>query len=606
MTAVAVAPMFPVEGLFGIPAVRPAECAVPGLADALVLPFGGTGYAPRDYQREDVLACLQAWCGGARGVIFKEATGLGKSVIVAELARRLSLLGRVLVVVDVGILADDLLRTVERHTGRTAGVLTGDLKDRWRSAQIVVATVQTLYAGGREHETYRLLNPRDFAAVLVDECETSIAERYQGCVRHFLDGNPQLVAAGLSATPRRGDGQGMGKLYDYARQEPGALNRTILWGRDNGWLVHVRQAFVRVSIDFSTLKLRKDDEGEKDYAEADLLRLFDSEQKLIELAKGIHGVAEERPAIVICPNSIEFAKALAHHLDACRRGCAEAVHGKQGRRCDDLLVAYKRGDYPYVVSVNKLYKGFDADRVRMVFMCRKTRSARLYEQALGRGTRPLVEIRPALDSEPDPQARRAIIAASDKPAMVMVDMVGINPSAKDMGVIDILAGDLSADARQRAKRKLIKAGGEQETEQAGREAEKEIAREHEEAERRKRRRLEVQAQVQVEYSDDLRASAGGQAKAGVKGIPEGMRDFLIRNKVRAEDVNRMSLRVAAKLFNDIKARRKARLCSYGQAQVLRRAGYDKSELHSMTFDAASSEIERVKANGWRRPVERVA
>jgi superfamily II DNA or RNA helicase len=602
MTGLASPAILPAEGLFGL-AARPAECAIPGLADALALPFGGTGYTLRDYQREDVSACLRAWCGGARGVVFKEATGLGKSLLVAELARRLSLLGRVLIVVDVGILADDLLRTVERHTGRTAGVLTGNVKDRWRSAQIVVATVQTLYAGGREHETYRMLNPADFAAVLVDEAETSIAERYQGAVRHFLGGNDKLVIAGLSATPRRGDGQGMGKLYDFAQQEPGPLNRTILWGRDNGWLVHVRQAFVRVSIDFSTLKLRKDDEGEKDYAEADLLRLFDSEQKIIELAKGIHGVAEERPAIVICPNSIEFAKALAHHLDACRRGCANAVHGKQGRRCDDLLTAYKRGDYPYVVSVNKLYKGFDADRVRMVFMCRKTRSARLYEQAMGRGTRPLVPIRPSLDAEPDPEARRGIIAASDKPHMVMVDMVGVNPSAKDMGVIDILAGDLSADARQRAKRKLIKDGGEQETEQAGRDAQREIAHEHEEAERRKRRLVQVQAHVDVEYTDDLRAGPGGQQKSGIRGIPEGMRDFLIRNKVKPEDIDRMPLRVAAKLFNDIKARRKANLCSYGQAQVLRRFGYEKAELRAMSFDAASTAIDGLKANGWRRPLE---
>jgi hypothetical protein len=189
--------------------------------------------------------------------------------------------------------------------------------------------------------------------------------------------------------------------------------------------------------------------------------------------------------------------------------------------------------------------------------------------------------------------------------MVMVDMVGINPSAKDMGVIDILAGDLSADARQRAKRKLIKAGGEQETEQAGREAEKEIAREHDEAERRKRRRLEVQAQVQVEYSDDLRASAGGQAKAGIKGIPEGMRDYLLRNKVRPEDVDRMPLRMAAKLFDQIKRRRKAGLCSYGQAQVLRRFGYGKDELHGMTYEQAGAAMDTLKANGWRRP-EKVA
>jgi superfamily II DNA or RNA helicase len=592
-------------------AVVPPPLPVAGgrFGPLIAMPFGGTGYSPRDYQREDVLATLRAWAGGARGVILKEGTGLGKSVIVAELARRLSRLGRVLVVVDVGILAGDLYRTIERHTGRAPGVLTGDAKDGWRTARVVVCTVQTLYAGGDGAEWFRQLDPADFVAVLVDECETSIAEKYSGAVRYFLNGNPDLVIAGLSATPRRGDGRGMGELYDYANAAPGPLNRGILWGRDNGWTVHVRQAFVRVSIDFSSLKLRKDEDGEKDYSEADLLKLFDTERALVELAHGIHEAAAEKPAIVICPNSVEFAKALSHHLDACRRGCANAVYGTQGRRCDDLLAAFKHGDYPYVVSVNKLYKGFDADRVRWVFMCRKTRSPRLYEQAMGRGVRTLEVIRDSLNAEPDPWKRREIVAASDKPHMVMADLVGLDESVKDMGVIDILAGDLSARARARAKKKMIAGEGEQEAEDAGRDAESEIAAEEaktrEEAERRKRRLVQVKADVQVEYSDDLRAGAGAGGNAATArinpSIPAGQERQLHRFGVSDDEIRRMPPDLAKRLSAELTVRNLHRLATWKQCKALIRRGYTKGQLHAMTKNEAREILDEIAdREGWRK------
>src|SRR5690606_31482902 len=96
----------------------------------------------------------------------------------------------------------------------------------------------------------------------------------------------------------------------------------------------------------------------------------------------------------------------------------------------------------------------DADEVRYVFMLRKTRSRRLYEQALGRGTRPLVGIRDAISKAPDAESRRRIIAASGKPYMVMVDLVGVHDEAKDLGVIDILGGHLPTNLRERTKRKM--------------------------------------------------------------------------------------------------------------------------------------------------------
>lgn len=470
-----------------------------------------TGFELRDYQVEDVEALMHLRSKGVRSCICRWATGLGKSVLLADLTRELIQHGRVMITVDASVLARDLVDTLSIHLGgHRVGVCTGETKDLSGNPSVIVSTVQTLYSKDETGEPRyrRMFKPDRFAALLVDECETSLAEEYSGVVEHFKQ-NPDCFIMGTTATPFRGDGTGMGRLYQHAESQAGVLNRDILWGRDYGWLVNVRQGFVHTHVDFSSLKVRKDDSGERDYSDADLAGLISDERTLIELAHGIYKAAAGEPGIVICPNSTELAEKLAWHMGSVEQGCAEAVHGKQGRRSDDLIDAYKRGDFPFLVSVNKLYKGFDADRVRHVFMARKTKSRRLYEQAMGRGTRPLKDIRDALNASDDEAERRAIIAASDKPHMTMWDLAGVSEKAKDLlGVIDILHGSASAEVRQKAKAKLLKSDQSEDVDTAARDAEKQVAKEaaaKEKRERQRRERLAMQSHVTTEVTDDLGA-----------------------------------------------------------------------------------------------------
>ena len=88
-----------------------------------------------------------------------------------------------------------------------------------------------------------------------------------------------------------------------------------------------------------------------------------------------------------------------------------------------------------MVSVMMLTKGYDDRTIRAVFMCRKTKSRRLYVQVMGRGTRPDCE---GLNDAASADERRAMIAASVKPDVLMVNMVGIGETVRDVTVIDVL------------------------------------------------------------------------------------------------------------------------------------------------------------------------
>jgi hypothetical protein len=77
--------------------------------------------------------------------------------------------------------------------------------------------------------------------------------------------------------------------------------------------------------------------------------------------------------------------------------------------------------------------------------------------------------------------------------------------------------------------------------------------------------------------------------------------LLHKFKVPERDIAKMSEAERKGLASLLVVRAKQGLCTYGQASVLRRAGYSKAELHDMTRQAASEAIEAVRANNWRRP-----
>ncbi len=75
------------------------------------------------------------------------------------------------------------------------------------------------------------------------------------------------------------------------------------------------------------------------------------------------------------------------------------------------------------VAVMGNTEGFDHDEIDVIVCLRPTKIRALYTQIVGRGTRPLNEIVGALNAAPDAAARRAIIKASRKPTLMLLDFL---------------------------------------------------------------------------------------------------------------------------------------------------------------------------------------
>lgn len=567
----------------------------------------------RDFQAEDFQAVLAQHAAGHRCVLIRAATGLGKAVLLAFLAQHYAKTGRVLVLVDTRKLVRQLAATIRWVTGISPGVEMGEERASngrgWAAAdRIVVGTVQTQYAGPKNKEGYRQFDPSEFSAVLLDECELFLAAKSRSVVEWFLDGNPTLLVDGCTATPLRTDGVAMGELFDTV-----AVDRDIVWGIENGWLVKPRQGFVRVSLDLSTLKVRKGDDGEPDFSEDEVAEKINNEKTLMEMAKGIVGVAEDRRTIVVCPK-VEIAKAVTDYINGERMDSARCIYGElSDDQKDHIFLGHRRGDFQFLVSVSMLTKGYDDPEIRCVVNCRKTKSKRLYTQIVGRSTRPLKNV---VDGLATPAERMAAIAASAKPDALMVNMVGIRADVRDFTIVDLLGTTDDETIAERAK--LI-------AEEDGLEADDalEIAADEVEAEREQmlaaaeraaaslddedeaaaiRKRIDVKANVDIELTDDLRIGPSAGKNATLAGIPEKQLNILRKAKLTDSEIQRLSPDEAKDLSRDIVRRWKAGLCSIKQARCLRKFGWSDAEVENMTFEAASEAMSALAANNWRRPL----
>lgn len=327
--------------------------------------------ALRPYQSEALAAIRAAYAAGVRRPLVVLPTGAGKTVVFAHLIRELP--GRALVLAHrdelIGQAADKL-----RQVDPTAqiGVLKAE-RDEWRSP-VVVASVQSLAQPGR----LARYSPGHFGTIVVDEAHHATAKTYRTILGHLgaLDAGTDVLTVGVTATPDRGDGVGLGHVFErivYERGLPAMIAE--------GYLVPLRGIRVTIDADFGTLRVRA---GEVSDADAARLLLAADAPGLVAAAYRRH-VAGQR-AIVFTP-TVQVAEACAAALVAAgvRAESLDGTTSADERRA--ILARLRSGATSVVSNCGVLTEGFDEPRVSCVIVARPTRSRGLYAQMVGRAAR---------------------------------------------------------------------------------------------------------------------------------------------------------------------------------------------------------------------------
>jgi len=340
-------------------------------------------YQLRDYQQDAVDQTFRMLTNAetpeAKPVICLP-TGAGKSLVIAEIARRAvaDFRGRVLVLQHRKELIEQNAEKIQGLLPEyNVGLYSAELRRRDVLNNIVVAGVQSVYNRASE------LGHRNL--VIIDECHL-VPERDEGMYRTLLGSmelNGRCRVTGLTATPyRTGDGYiyGKDKQFSHLIEPKDADIPTLI---ERGLLCKLISSSAESSVDTSGLHIRA---GE--FISKECERLF-GEQEILDACNELLAKTQDRHSVLIFSTSVNHAAAIRHILQMSTGSVVEMIHGGTAKLDrENIIERFRQLRTRYLVNVDVLTTGFDAPVVDCVAILRATASPGLYAQIVGRGMRP--------------------------------------------------------------------------------------------------------------------------------------------------------------------------------------------------------------------------
>jgi DNA repair protein RadD len=257
-----------------------------------------------------------------------------------------------------------------------AGIYSAGLGKREAQARILFAGIQSIHRRAAEigHTDLVLIDE----AHLIPGSSSTMYRRFLDCLTRI---NPALKVIGLTATPFRVDSgmlhEGKNALFtDIAYEAP---VRELI---DAGYLSPLVSKQPATRLDVSKVGTRGGD-----FIQRDLAAAVDKEAitraAVTEIIK--HG-CERKSWLAFC-SGVEHARHVAEEF--ARQGiiCSTIFGDTPKDERDAIIAAFKRGEIRALASMGVLTTGFNAPAVDLIALLRPTKSAGLYVQMVGRGTR---------------------------------------------------------------------------------------------------------------------------------------------------------------------------------------------------------------------------
>ena len=322
----------------------------------------------RAYQLAVIAEFNQVIAAGRRRPIIVAPTASGKTVIFAAIIKAaLTASQRVLVLAHTReIIKQTSLKLYDcdiEHGIIQAGFTTRPFED------VQVASIQTLWS--RAMRSRRMeLPPTDL--LIIDEAHHCPAATYRKIIASY----PNAVLAGLTATPCRGDGRGLGGIFDVIVEAPQVPDLIEL-----KFLVPTKH-YAPVDPDLKGVETRNGD-----YAENQLAVRMDRTDLIGDIVSHWHKYGERRRTVC-------FAVSVAHSLhirDEFIKSGVKAEHIDGSTPKPDRDAALKRlesGETELITNCMVLTEGWDLPPVACCILARPTKKMGLYRQMVGRVLRP--------------------------------------------------------------------------------------------------------------------------------------------------------------------------------------------------------------------------
>lgn len=337
------------------------------------MPDDHSGYHElRPYQEKIAKKVINAFNNGEKRAFYIVATGLGKTIIAATIARALWESGcrRILVLCHATDLALQLEQGFWPQIKKEVptSVFFDGLPPR-NSEGISFGLYQSLYS------YLSGIEPEQFDVVIVDEAHHALAHGFKTCLDHL---KPKFLI-GMTATPWRGDGQNLSKVFGDAIEKVSLVD-----GMSLGFLAKVDYRILCDNVDWDNMSsMSKQHLSIRDLNKKLFLPQRDEAviEKILYVAKSINN-----PRIAIFSPSIEHSNRFSDMLSVSGIPCTALSKVDKAERRRRLL-AFASGTYQAVSAVDVMNEGIDIPDVNLLVFLRATHSRRIFVQQLGRGLR---------------------------------------------------------------------------------------------------------------------------------------------------------------------------------------------------------------------------
>jgi hypothetical protein len=214
------------------------------------------------------------------------------------------------------------------------------------------------------------LPPADL--LVVDECHHAPAETYQRIINAY----PNAVLLGLTATPCRGDGRGLGRIFEIMLECPQVAELIA-----QKYLVPTK-CYAPTKPDLLGVRVERGD-----YVEAQLAERMDRPKLIGDVVTHWFKYGDRRKTVAFAVNVQHSIHLRDEFLKAGVR--AEHIDGSTPKaERDASLSRLAAGEIEVVVNCMVLTEGWDCPEVSCVVLARPTRYMGLYRQMVGRVLRP--------------------------------------------------------------------------------------------------------------------------------------------------------------------------------------------------------------------------
>jgi DNA repair protein RadD len=315
----------------------------------------------RPYQQQAISDLRMAYRSGSAAPLLVAPTGMGKTVVFAAITQAAAARGRqVLILVHRRELIHQASAKLA-SIGVDHGVIAAGITPA--NASVQVASVQTLIR--------RLDRTAAPDLIIIDEAHHAVAGSWRKVIDHW----PNSLLLGVTATPVRQDGRGLGSMFDQLVLGPSTAELIA-----TGYLTRARIYAPPPVADLTGIHRRAGD-----YAIDEAAERMDRPTVTGDAISHYQRIGAGQPAIAFCCN-VKHAEHVCHAFKVAGIRAATLLGTTTDR--DALVARFAAGFIDVLVTVDVVSEGFDCPGAAVAILLRPTQSEGLYLQQIGRVLRP--------------------------------------------------------------------------------------------------------------------------------------------------------------------------------------------------------------------------